>query len=299
MMPMAVERKQHLDAIAVATLLACCLFWGFQQVLAKATLPEIPPVWQASLRFVGATALLWAWCGWRGVKLFEADGTLVPGLVAGLLFAIEFALLFLGLQDTSASRLTTFLYTSPFWVAAIVPLVVAAERMRTMQWVGLACAFAAVVFALGESRTAGAGTIWRGDLLGLAAGAAWGLTTVVIRATRLARISPEKLLFYQVAPSALLLPMLSWALGEPQPLQFSAFGWTSLLVQTLVGSFASYLAWMWLLGRYPATKVSAFVFLTPIFALVFGTLWLKEPVTSGLLVALALVAVGIVLVSRR
>jgi drug/metabolite transporter (DMT)-like permease len=296
---MAIERKHHLDAIAVTTLLACCLFWGFQQVLAKATLPEIAPIWQASLRFVGATALLWAWCRWRGVKLFEADGTLVPGLVVGLLFAIEFALLFLGLQDTSASRLTTFLYTSPFWVAVIVPLVVTAERLRATQWVGLACAFAAVLFALGESRAAGGDSTWRGELLGLAAGAAWGLTTVAIRATGLARIAAEKLLFYQVAPSALLLPMLSWALGEPQNFRFSAFGWTSLLVQALVGAFASYLAWMWLLGRYPATKVSAFVFLTPIFALVFGALWLKEPVTPGLLGALALVTVGIVLVSRR
>jgi drug/metabolite transporter (DMT)-like permease len=81
--------------------------------------------------------------------------------------------------------------------------------------------------------------------------------------------------------------------------QFSAFAWGSLFVQTAVGAFASYLTWMWLLGRYPATKISAFVFLTPLFALGFGALWLGEAVTPGLLAALSAVALGIVLVNRR
>ena len=73
----------------------------------------------------------------------------------------------------------------------------------------------------------------------------------------------------------------------------------SLTLQTAAGAFASYLVWMWMLGRYPATKISVFVFFTPLFALLFGALWLKESVTTGLLLALATVAVGIVLVNRR
>ena len=65
------------------------------------------------------------------------------------------------------------------------------------------------------------------------------------------------------------------------------------------GAFASYLVWMWMLGRYPATKISVFVFLTPLFALLFGTLGLGEAATPTLLAALALVAIGIVLVNKR
>ena len=63
-------------------------------------------------------------------------------------------------------------------------------------------------------------------------------------------------------------------------------------------AFVSYLVWMWMLGRYPATRVTVFVFFTPLFALLFGALWLDEPVTPGLLLALAMVALGIVLVNR-
>ena len=293
------QRKAHLDTLAVSLLLGCCLFWGLQQVLIKATIAEIPPMFQASLRLVGATALLWLWCAWRRIPLFSRDGSLAAGLLAGSLFGAEFACIYLGLQYTSASRLTVFLYTSPFWVAVLVPFWVTSEKLRGLQWVGLLCAFVAVVFALREGFSGGTVSTAHGDLLGLAAGMLWGLTTVVIRASSLSRIKAEKLLFYQLAVSAAAFPLASLALGEAWVWHFSAFGLMSLAVQTVIGAFASYLAWMWMLGRYPATKISVFVFFTPLFALLFGSVWLGESVTPGLLGALATVAVGIVLVNRK
>ena len=209
------ERRQHLDTLAVSLLLACCVFWGFQQILIKTTVGEVPPLWQASIRFVGATALLWLWCAVRGVKLFARDGTLRAGLLAGVLFAGEFSCIYLGLRDTTASRLTVFLYTSPFVVALLLPRLVPAERLRPIQWVGLVIAFAAVAVAFSEAFT-GASTArqLRGDALALAAGVLWGLTTLVIRASTLARASAEKTLFYQVAVTAVAAPFISLALGE-------------------------------------------------------------------------------------
>ncbi len=160
----------------------------------------------------------------------------------------------------------------------------------------MACAFAAVVFALREGFGSGGAT---GDLMGLAAGALWGLTTVAIRAANLTRLAAEKLLFYQLAVSTIVLILLSHAMGEPWDSHWSGFAMGSVAVQSTVGAFASYLAWMWMLGHYPATKISAFVFLTPLFALLFGMLWLGEAVTLTLILSLTLVAVGIVLVNRK
>ncbi len=294
------NRKNRLDGIAVSILLTCCVFWGFQQVLVKATIQEVPPVVQACVRFAGATLLLCLWCRLRGIVLFARDKTLLPGLVAGALFAAEFAALFVGLNYTNASRLTIFVYTSPLWVAALLPFFVKAERLRPLQWLGVSCAFVAVLFALREGFVSGvnANEVWLGDTLALLAGMLWGLTTVVIRSTALAKVSAEKLLLYQVGVSAMSLPFVSLALGEVWRFNYSALAWSSLIVQTVVGAFASYLAWMWLLGRYPATKISVFVFLTPMFALVFGACWLNEPVTLTLALALTFVGVGIVLVNR-
>ena len=294
------ERKTRLDGLALGLLLACCVFWGFQQVLVKATIPELPPIFQASLRFVGATGLLWLWCRRRGIALFIRDGTLAVGLLAGVLFSLEFASIFASLLYTSASRATIFAYTAPFWVSLMLPLRVKSEHLNRSQWLGLMLAFAAVLLAFSDGLgSASPPRQWQGDLLALAGGMFWGLTTVVIRSSRLAHISAERLLFYQVSVSALMLPLLSLALGEAWLWSWSGFVWLSMAVQTAIGAFASYLAWMWMLGHYPATRISSFVFLTPLFALLFGAWWLGEPVTLNLLAALAMVAGGILLVNRR
>ncbi|MEZ5664444.1 MAG: DMT family transporter [Burkholderiaceae bacterium] len=300
-MPTAHQRKSHLDSLAITLLILCCAFWGFQQILIKSTVGEVPPLWQASLRFWGATALLWMWCRLRGVPLFERDGTLRGGLLAGLLFAGEFCFIYLGLMHTSASRLTVFLYTSPFVVALLMPRVVPGEALRRVQWIGLTIAFAAVALAFSEGFSSASPVAgqWRGDAMALGAGLLWGLTTLTIRATRLSGASAEKTLFYQVAVTAAVAPLLSLMLGEPWSLDYSGHAWGSMLLQAAVGAFASYLTWMWMLRHYPATQMSSFTFLTPVFGLLFGVLLLGEPLTLRLVIALAGVATGIVLVSRR
>jgi drug/metabolite transporter (DMT)-like permease len=295
-----VERKEHLDGLATGLLVACCAFWGFQQILIKTTVAEVPPLWQAAIRFAGATVLLWAWCAWRGVKLFERDGTLPAGLLAGVLFAGEFTCIYLGLRDTAASRLTVFLYTSPFVVALLLPRFVPSEKLRPAQWVGLTIAFAAVALAFSEGFM-GHSTAQqlRGDALALAAGTLWGLTTLVIRSSKMATASAEKTLFYQVAVTTVVAPFLSLAWGETWSLHYSGYAWLSIALQTAIGAFASYLAWMWMLRHYPATQLSSFTFLAPLFALVFGVVLLGEHLTVQLVIALAAVAAGIVLVNRR
>jgi drug/metabolite transporter (DMT)-like permease len=293
-------RKTHLDTLAISLLVLCCAFWGFQQILIKFASREIPPLWQASIRMWGATTLLWLWCRYRGVPLFNRDGTLWGGLLVGLLFAGEFCFIYLGLTHTSASRLTVFLYTSPFWVALLLPRFVPSEQLKRIQWIGLFMAFAAVGVAFSEAFLHGSSPgQWIGDSMGLAAGMLWGLTTLAIRTTKIATAPAEKSLFYQLGVTAAVTPLLSLALGETWGLSYSALVWGSLFLQTAVGAFASYLTWMWMLRHYPATQMSTFTFLTPVFALVFGVLLLSEPLTTQLVLALLGVAAGIVLVSRR
>jgi drug/metabolite transporter (DMT)-like permease len=294
-----IERKTHLDGIAVSLLIACCLFWGAQQVLVKATLAEIAPLFQVGVRFIGATALLYGWCRWCKIELWQHDASLRPGLIAGALFAAEFACIYIGLQFTSASRLTIFLYTSPFWVALFVPLWVKSEKMGSLQWAGLLLAFCGVAFAMVEGLSSAVKGHWVGDVLGLAAGLLWGLTTVVIRTSKLSKLSAEKILFYQIAVSGVVLMMCSWAMGEHWAIPSSTFAIGSMVIQTVLGAFLSYLVWMWLLGHYPATRISGFVFLTPLCTLLVGSWWLREPVTLPLIFGLAFVAAGMLLLNRK
>jgi drug/metabolite transporter (DMT)-like permease len=299
--PPAALRRERLDPLAVGLLVACCTLWGLNQVAAKVALADVPPLTQAALRSAGAALLVLLWAQARGIALFRRDATLGAGLFAGTLFAIEFACIFVGLQFTSASRMV-FLYLSPFVVALGMPWVARGERLAPWQWAGLAIAFAGVAWAFAEGFAPQAKAPplqWLGDALGLAAALTWGATTLVIRATRLTSAAAEKTLLYQLAVSALLLALAAPAAGESWPAQWSNLSIASLVFQTVIVTFASYLVWFWLVRHYPATRVAAFTLLTPVAGLAAGVLLLGEPLTLRLGLALCAVVVGLVLVNRR
>jgi drug/metabolite transporter (DMT)-like permease len=294
------ERKPHLDALAVVSLIGCCFLWGLNQVAAKAALAEVPALWQAALRSGGAALLVWLWSRARGIALFEPDRTLPGGLVAGALFAAEFFCIFVGLQFTTASRMVVFIYISPFVVALGMPLIAHSERLRAPQAAGLALAFAGVAWAFAEgfSRPAAGPRQWLGDGLGVLAGVLWGATTLAIRASALGQAPAEKTLLYQLGVSALLLFIAVAFAAPPLPPRLSTLAWGSLGFQIVIVSFASYLLWFWLIRHYPATRLASFTMLTPVFGLVLGAMLLAEPVTARLLFALVTVAAGIYLVNR-
>ena len=263
------QRHLHLDALAMGLMVGLCALWGLNQVAIKLANAGISPVLQAGLRSAGAAVLLWGWSRWRRVPLFDRDGSLPAGLISGLMFASEFALIFWGLDYTPASRAVVFLYTAPFVVALGMHLLMPSERLNRWQVAGLLSAFAGVVLAFGENLSLPSGKQILGDSMLLAAAVLWGGTTVLMRVSRLSTIRASKTLFYQLAVSAVLLPLVSVALGEKGFTHPTALTWASLALQIVVVAFASYLIWFWLITRYPATKLSAFSFLTPLFGCCF------------------------------
>jgi len=186
-----------------------CAVWGLQQVAIKLANAGISPIWQAGLRSIGATLMVWAWASLRGVRLWSADGTLAPGLVAGLLFAFEFALIFWALEFTNASRGVIFLYMAPFFVAIGAVWLLPHEPMRRAQWVGMALAFAGVVLLFGENLLQPMGRAWVGDLMMVVAAILWAATTLTVKVSPLVRAPVEKTLLYQLGVSAVVLPLLS------------------------------------------------------------------------------------------
>jgi drug/metabolite transporter (DMT)-like permease len=290
--------RPQLDRLAIVMMVVLCTIWGLQQAAIKVANAGISPLWQAGLRSLGATLLVLAWARLRGVRLSEADGTLAPGLLAGLLFAAEFALIFGALQYTTASRGVIFLYTAPFMVALGAVWLLPHEHMRRAQWAGMALAFAGVLALFGESLLRPAGEAWIGDLMMLLAAVAWAATTLTVKVTRLARASAEKTLLYQLAVSALALLPLSLAFGEPGVFASTTAVWTSLTFQIVIVAAASYLAWFWLISQYPATRLSSFSFLTPVMGVLAGALLLDETLTPAIYLALTLVGAGIWIANR-
>jgi drug/metabolite transporter (DMT)-like permease len=296
-----IERKTHLDTLAVSMLVFCCFLWGLNQVAAKAAMPEVPALWQAAARSLGGAVLVGLWARARGIPLFARDATLPGGLLAGALFGAEFLCIFIGLQYTTASRMVVFIYISPFVVALGMPFIARSERLSRVQLTGLAVAFAGVAWAFEEGFVASAAGPRQllGDALGVAAGVLWGATTLAIRGSKLSGASAEKTLLYQLAISGVMLAIAALTTGVKLPGTLSSLAWSSMLFQIVVVTAFSYLLWFWLIGHYPATRLASFTLLTPVFGLVLGALLLHESITTRLVIALFAVATGIVLVNRR
>src|SRR5438445_2954031 len=176
---------------AIALMLMLCLSWGFNQIAVKLALPDIPPMLQAMIRSAGALPVLLLIARLRGVRIFERDGTFGPGLFAGLLFGLEFVLIFRGLLLTSASRAVVFLYTAPFFVA-LGSYQFLGERLRLSQWGGLGLCFAGVALAMGVPQANVDTNVLLGDLMIVGGGALWAATTLLVKATALGRAVPEK-----------------------------------------------------------------------------------------------------------
>lgn len=279
-------------------MLALTALWGFQQVAIKLTAADVSLVMQAGLRSLFATALLLAWAQWRGTPLFKADGTLAAGIAAGLLFGGEFIFIYGGLEYTAASRMVVFIYLAPVLTALGLHWLVPGEKLARAQWIGVLVSFGGIALAFGEAFAAARGTLL-GDAFGMIAALLWAATTVLIRATGLARASAAKTLFYQLAVSAPMLLVASWLMGEKGVIAVTPLAVASLAYQAVIVAFASYLVWFWLLTRYLAARLAVFSFLTPLFGVLFGVAILGEPLRPAFAGAALLVGTGIVLVNRR
>ena len=292
------NENQTLDLIAMGTLFVLCASWGLQQVAIKVANHGVSPLLQSSIRSMGGTILIWIWMKVRREPMLEKDGTLGWGIAAGLLFAAEFILIYWGLEYTNASRAVIFLYMSPFVVALGAQLFIPGENLRMIQVIGLCCAFVGIIVAFNESLTYHTKRMLIGDSMLAVAAVLWGATTVLIKASPLAKIKPSKTLLYQLSISAVVLPLGSLLKGEDGIVRLTPLIVGCLVYQTVWVAFITYLAWFWLIRNYPPSRLASFTFLTPLFGVLAGGLLLNEPITGALLVALVLVGAGIFLVNR-
>jgi len=278
-------------------MIALSMLWGFQQVAIKLAAHGVSLLMQGAIRSMVATILVVLWARAHRIALWERDGTFRPGLLAGLAFAAEFAMIYAGLGHTTAARMVVFVYLAPCLTALGLSVFVPGERLRPMQWAGVLLAFAGVALAFADGFAGSGSPTLLGDALGVLAAMLWAATTVLIRSTRLACASATKVLFYQLAVSAALLPLASRALGEAGVIAWTPMAVASLAYQAVVVAFASYLTWFWLLTRYLAGRLAVFSFLTPLFGVAFGRLVLNDPVSPAFAGAAALVGAGIALVN--
>jgi drug/metabolite transporter (DMT)-like permease len=290
------DRRDAIDFAAVVIMFVLTFSWGLNGVAAKLSNTGFNPVFLTIARSAAGGALVFLWCRYRGIRLFERDGTLPAGLLAGLLFGAEFICIFTGLEYTSVARSALMVNTMPFWVLLGAHFLLG-ERMSVVKFAGLALAFCGVVLVFSDELSLPSPAAIKGDVLSMAGGVLWATTSLVIKRSRLATASAEKLLLYQLGVSSvMLLPLLAFA--GPVFREVTLVPVAALAFQAIYVVAITYVVWFWMVLRYPAAGLSSFAFLTPVFGVLCGGLILNEPLSIRIFLALGLIAAGLIIVNR-
>lgn len=288
--------RQALDGKAMGIMVLLCMLWGVQQTHLKAVLDEISPMMLIALRS-GLSALLVALLMRYRQERMNVAQNWKPGLIVGVLFAVEFVFVAEGIRYTAASHMIVLVYTAPIFVALGMHWLFPAERLAALQWIGVLLAFAGIgVTFLGHDQpSTGSNMLW-GDFLGLLSGLAWGLTTLMVRASSLANAPATETLQYQLVVTFILLLTLAFITGQAE-FKPSPVVWASVAFQGILVSFASFLIWFALLRRYMAAQLGIFSFLTPLFGVLFGVVLLGESLEVHFIMGSSMVLLGLVVVS--
>lgn len=291
------SERETLDLKAVILLTLLCMAWGFNAVAIKVSNAGIAPIFCAGLRSVIAVIGLAVWMKVNRIPLFP--GSLLDGLIVGILFGVEFAALFSSLLYTTVSSAWILLYSTPFFHAVGAHYFLTGDRLSHNKVIGLVLAFFGIILLLSKHLGLPSLTGLLGDMLALAAAVLWAATTICIKRRLVGRVSHHHTLFYQTVFSIPILFLLSALFGETPVSHMDALIVSSVLFQGIVIAFISYLVWFYLVHAYPVSRLSSFTFLTPVFATLSGALFLQEPLTLRLILSLILVSIGIFVVNRK
>lgn len=276
-----------------------CTIWGFQQIVMKVTVPDVPPIFQVALRTGIAGLMVITLVRARGGQVIPRDGTLLPGIFVALFYALEFVFIGEALVLTSASRLTVFIYTAPVFTALGLHWMLPEERLERLQWLGVVLAFAGIIIAFsGHTGTVSEEypNMLLGDFCGLVSGLFWAFSTIIIRRSKLAYAPPTTTLLYHLAGGSLFLGPLALLTGQAS-FNFTPLALGSMFFQTVLVAFLCFMLWTWLLRNYLASPLSVLSFMTPICGVVFAVILLDEPLGTSFVLGAFLVLGGMIMVS--
>jgi len=289
------EKKDRIDLLGGSVLLAVSMLLGLNQVMIKLVNSGLQPVFSAGMRSACALVVVLAYALWRKKRLSIRDGSLFPGVVTGILFAIEFIFLFVALDYTTVTRVSIFFYSMPIWLTIGAHFWVPGGRITAQKALGLVLAMAGVVWAFAD-RGLGGGSVL-GDFLCTVGAVCWAGIALAARVSKLNKSTPEMQLLYQLAVSSVILLPASLFFGPLiRDLQLWHLGVFAVMVIGVVS--IGFLVWFWILSIYPPSDMASYSFLAPVFGVIFGWLILDEHVGLTIIGALILVSLGIVLINR-
>src|SRR3954451_13252826 len=279
-------KRSTLGALAAA---ATGVQVGAAIVATRYVAADISPASLAFLRYAIGVACLVPVVAMAGrMRFARADILPIAALGIGQ-FGILIALLNYGLRTVPAGRGALIFASFPL-ITLIVAALLGHERVTARKITGIVATMTGVALALGD-KILGAGSL-AGELTMLASAAVGAVCSVLYR-PYLRRYPTLPISAFAMAAAALaLLPFAALDGLFVAPADLSLSAWAAIVFIGL-SSGTLYVVWLWALKTIPASRVTVFLALSPITAIVLGVALVGEPVTAGMIAGIACVAAGL------
>ena len=299
-------------SIEALLLIAPFFLWGTAMVAMKGVIPNTTPFFMAGFRLVPAgilvllvtailqlpqpkTAKAWLWI----VAFALVDGAMFQGFLAQ------------GLVKTGAGLGSVMIDSQPIAVA-LLSSVLFGEIIGFWGWLGLGIGILGIsliglpdrwIYSIFQGDLAAVNLNWyglfnNGEWLMLLAALSMAVGTVMIPYIS-RHANPVSATGWHMILGGLPLFGLSWWQESAQWTQLSVDGWLALGYATVFGSAIAYGIFFYLASKGNLTSLSALTFLTPIFALLFGSIILAEVLSVLQSVGVILTVISIYLINQR
>jgi len=261
--------------------------WGFNYVVVKWSVTDVPPLFFVALRFALSAAILLPFA-----PMPRGRWGAMYGLVLTLGVA-HFAFMYVGLVLTPASTAALIQQLQvPF--AAILAAVFLHDRLNLRRLCGMAITLAGATIVLGRPDLTAP---WWSQGLVLLGSFCWAASAVQLKL--MTDLSANTLNAWMAALAAPHVLLLSFLLEDGQMAALASMSWRAvfgLVYNVFVVVLVAYRLWYFLLERYNVTQAMPFTLLQPPLAVLFGALLLDEPVGGSLLIGGLIIIAGVAMI---
>jgi drug/metabolite transporter (DMT)-like permease len=290
------SRSRRLNGRILLAFFAIYVLWGATFLAIRVAVLQIPPLFTAGLRFFLAGALLYGFTRLRGERSPSAAEWRSIGVMALFMFVVTYGLLFWAEQYVPSGITSVIEATLPIMTLILEVFVFRQQPFRMGMLGSVVLGFVGVTLLLFHG---GQGSIplWP-SLAIVACTVAWSAGAVLTRSMPLPRSRPLTAGGAMLLGGMVLL-ILSMLSGEPNPLpDIPLRAALALLYLIVAGSLLAFTAFVWLLGRMPASRVASHAYVNPIVAVALGYFVAGEELTVRTLLASLLILLSVFLILR-
>jgi drug/metabolite transporter (DMT)-like permease len=277
----------------IAELLLLAAIWGASFLFMRVAVPSFGPVPLAAMRLAGAALMLLPLILMRQGGWHELKRHARPIAVVGILgSAMPFLMYGVAAQALNAGVMSIMNATTPMWGAIFVWMWLG-DKFNGMRMAGLALGFAGVAWLAWDSASIKSDSLTVSPILAVAAclvaTLGYGFVAVYTK-KKLVGVTPMVVAAGSQIFGALILAVPA-ALSWPQQSPSASAWWSTLALATLCTGLA-YLLYFRLIAHVGAANATTVTFLIPLFAVLWGTLVLAEPITTAMVIACILILLG-------